>query len=451
VGPRDRIATALHSARRTLDQPVAIDAGLTILVLVLSLFLGGLPRNNLQSWTTAAALVTLLIRHRAPEITFTIGLLATLTHLAAGHEPIPADATCLIGLYTVAADRHRRTSLATLAVALATAAAWNLHAHYTDQANSIVVAVHRDGTVTPISPPHLTQATLNQIAKQITGFPGAHLAQTGPQGIQVTIDHASPVTTWGGFWLTAVIMLIAWSTGTATRRRHAHLTTLHQRATELEHQRDTQARLAVLDERARISRELHDIVAHGLSVVVLQAQGGAAALQHHPENTRQALDAIVTTSRNALTETRRLLGALSDDNTTQWAPQPDLDQLPQLCDQVAATGLPINLHIHGHPHPPPAAIALAAYRIIQEALTNILKHAGQPATTVRLHYQPTQLAIDITNNPGQPQHHNTTTHGTGLRGMQERATVLGGTFHAGPQPDGGFAVHATLPLEEPPP
>lgn len=433
-----------------LERPVVVDIGLTIGLLVLSLAFGGLPRANITSVAAGAELAAVLVRHRWPEVTFAVGLLAALVHIMGGQQPIPADAAGLIGLYSVAADRGRRRSVAMLCVALAVVAAWDLRAYYIDRANSIVVAVHRDGTVSPVSPPHLSPAMQQQITQETADFAKRRSAPIGPGGVQVTILLDDYVPVWGGFWLGAVLLLVAWGTGTAARRRRANLVMLRERARELEHQRDTRARLAVVDERARISRELHDVVAHGLSVVVLQAQGGAAALEHHPDRTRQALEAIVVTGRHALAETRRLLGALGNEDSVSWAPQPGIGRLPELCEQVRATGLALGLEIDGDPYELPAAVDLAAYRIVQEALTNILKHAGEPTTTtVVLRYAPTALAVEVANSAGRRD--GTTVpdadQGAGLRGMRERATVLGGTFHAGPDPEGGFVVRASLPLE----
>jgi signal transduction histidine kinase len=329
------------------------------------------------------------------------------------------------------------------------AAAWNVYAFVVQQANTAVVDVRSDGTVVPERPGSLSPEQLHEITRQLTGVPrgpqppGALHTIVRPFDFRIIVDLTPPLSTWGGFWLAAVVLLVVWVAGASARRRRGRLDWLRR-------QHETQARLAVLDERARISRELHDVVAHGLSVVVLQAQGGAAALEYRPERTREALDAIVVTGRHALAEIRRLLHALGDEESERWAPPPGVMRLPELCDQVRATGLPVELRVDGDPYEPPTAVDVAAYRIVQEALTNVLKHAGKHAATrVTLCYRPESVAVEVANDPardGAPEP-DRTGPGTGLRGMRERVTLLDGTFDAGPDPAGGFVVRATLPLE----
>lgn len=438
--------------RRALDRPVALDVGLLVVLVAVALWLLGPPRGDaIVIGVGVIELAAILVRHRWPAVTFAVGLLGVVAHLIVGAQPIPADGVVLIGLYSVAADRGRRMSFAVLGVGLVAAAAWNVYALVAQRLNTVVVDVRGDGTVVALRPGSLSPEQLRAITRQLTAplhtpLPGDHIHTIvpPPSGIQVSFDTA-PVQTWGGFWLAAVVLLVVWVAGEGARRRRARLDWLRR-------QHETQARLAVLDERARISRELHDVVAHGLSVVVLQAQGGAAALELRPERTRQALDAIVVTGRHALAEIRRLLHALGDDESETWAPPPGVARLPELCERVRATGLPVELRVDGDPYEPPTAVDLAAYRIVQEALTNVLKHAGKhAATSVSLWYRPESLAIAVVNGidgDGVPEP-DRTHPGTGLRGMRERATLLGGTFHAGPDPEGGFVVRATLPLEGP--
>jgi signal transduction histidine kinase len=251
---------------------------------------------------------------------------------------------------------------------------------------------------------------------------------------------------WNDLPALLVTLVAAWAIGSGTRNRRAYLDELHARAADLERQRDQQAALAVAAERGRISRELHDVVAHGLSVMVVQAQGGAAALDNRPADTRSALEAIVKTGRDSLADMRRVLGTVGQLDDA-WRPPPGLAGLPALLDQVRETGTPVSLRIEGRPVTLPSTVDLSAYRIVQEALTNTMKHAGAGAAAeVVVAYTTTALRVEIaddgsaTAGGGVP--------GRGLRGMRERAALLGGRFEAGPRPSGGFAVRATLPLRE---
>lgn len=439
--------------RRVLDKPVALDIGLLVALVVLTTLLIGPPRdvswfdlhsrNTLAAWVAVVQLASVLVRHRWPVVTFAVGLLGALAHLMLGSPPIPPDVVGLIGLYSVAAEHRRRVSLSVLGIALAAAAAWNVYATYADDVHTVVVNVRADGTVEPVSPAHLSATELGHLKDAVAQGMIIGPDDRKPSSLQIYFRTEAPLPTWGGFWLGAMVLLVVWAGGSGARRRRLRLVELHR-------QHETRARLAVVDERARISRELHDVVAHGLSVVVLQAQGAAAALEHRPERTRQALDAIVVTGRHALAEIRRLLDALGDAEPEPWAPAPGVARLPELCERVRATGLPVALQVDGEPYEPPTAVDLAAYRIVQEALTNVLKHAGRPAmTTVVLRYGPESLAVEVANRTDGTLEPHPTDRGTGLRGMRERASLLGGTFHAGPDPEGGFVVRATLPLEGP--
>jgi signal transduction histidine kinase len=207
--------------------------------------------------------------------------------------------------------------------------------------------------------------------------------------------------------------------------------------------------LAATAERARITRELHDVVAHGLSVIVVQAQGAAAALQRHPERTATALATVIDTGRASLAEMRRLLGIVRRDvdHNPALAPQPGLGALPALVDQVRAAGTPVALHVDGQPVPLSAGVDLSAFRIVQEALTNTLKHAGaDTSVTVRVAFHPTELEIDVTDNGTGPAQEWPPADGNGLHGIAERVDILGGSVVTGPGLDHGFRVHALLPI-----
>jgi signal transduction histidine kinase len=241
-------------------------------------------------------------------------------------------------------------------------------------------------------------------------------------------------------------LIAAWAIGSGTRSRRAYLDQLRARAVDLERERGQQAVLAVAAERGRISRELHDVVAHGLSVMVIQAQGGAAALDNRPADTRAALDAIVKTGRDSLADMRRVLGTVGEVDDA-WHPQPGLPGLPALLSQVREAGTPVELRIEGAPVPLPSTVDLTAYRIVQEALTNTMNHASAGAgAQVVITYAGSAVHIEISDDGLGIGHDDG--RGNGLRGMRERVKLLGGRFDAGAGPHGGFTVRVSLPIEE---
>jgi signal transduction histidine kinase len=251
---------------------------------------------------------------------------------------------------------------------------------------------------------------------------------------------------WTSLFLIGSGLLAAWAIGAGARNRRAYMDQFRARAQDLERDRHRQAELAVAAERARISRELHDVVAHGLSVIVLQAQGGAAALEVRPRDTQTALEAIVRTGRESLTELRRVLAVVGVDDA--WHPRPGLAHLSILLDQVRLAGTPVELRITGAPAPLPSTVDFTAYRIVQEALTNTMKHGGKGTTAeVTLEYLSTVLDIDVADTGRSPRRPGDG-GGNGLRGMAERVRLLGGALATGPVPDGGFRVHAVLPIED---
>jgi signal transduction histidine kinase len=218
-----------------------------------------------------------------------------------------------------------------------------------------------------------------------------------------------------------------------------------RRATLAERERDVAAREAVLDERARIARELHDAIAHSVSMMVLQAGAERRVLNDHEGSTREVLEGIERSGRSALTEMRRLVGMLRSDRSEPLAPQPGIQDLPILITQLREAGLPVELAVDGSPPGLPVGIELSAYRIVQEALTNVLKHAGDSHATVRVRYTSDSLELEITDD-GRGRADATLSGGHGLVGMRERVALYGGQFSAGRRPDGGFAVRALLPV-----
>ncbi|WP_327355085.1 sensor histidine kinase [Streptomyces sp. NBC_01304] len=242
-------------------------------------------------------------------------------------------------------------------------------------------------------------------------------------------------------WYIALVALL----GIAVRTRRDYTSSLMDRARQLEVERDQQAQLAAAAERTRIAREMHDIIGHNLSVITGLADGGAYAAKKNPERAGQALHAISTTSREALAELRRLLGVLRDDESgsAELAPQPGYADLNTLVDGVRSAGLPIRTDITGNPETYPEGLHLTVYRVVQEALTNILKHAGPGAqATVEVLYAPDGVRATVTDT-GHPAAN--APEGRGITGMRERTALYEGTLEAGPMPTGGWQVRLHLP------
>src|SRR3954452_8662903 len=247
-----------------------------------------------------------------------------------------------------------------------------------------------------------------------------------------------------------LVLVAAWAIGDNVRRRHAYLTRVQAREAAIEEEQQERARVAVAEERARIARELHDVISHNVSVMVLQAAAGADVFATHPERSREALGSIETAGREALAELRRLLGVVEapagDD--TALAPPPGLTRLPELVERVRATGLEVCLTVTGDDRALPAGIDFSAYRIVQEALTNTLKHGHAAAARVDLSFGERMLEMEIVDEgKAGGEAHGLAGRGHGLIGMRERAAVFGGELQAGPRSGGGFAVRATIPLD----
>jgi signal transduction histidine kinase len=229
------------------------------------------------------------------------------------------------------------------------------------------------------------------------------------------------------------------------RYRRGYYAALEDKAARLEAERDAQAKVAAAAERARIARELHDVVAHHVSVMVVQADGAGYALRTDPDRAGAALQAIAGTGRQALAEMRRLLGVLrSADEESTLAPVPGLGELRELLEQARTAGLEVSYTLTGKPRELPEGAELAAYRVVQESLTNTRKHAGLAATAaVTLRYEPDGLTVEVTDDGLGAS--GTDTGGLGLAGMRERIAMYGGTVTAGPLRGGGFGVSARLP------
>jgi signal transduction histidine kinase len=341
--------------------------------------------------------VPVVFRRKYPVAAYYTAIAAGGLQVALDLRPAVTDAAILILLYTLAAYTPRRTSVWGLAVCLAGSAV---------------------GILRWIS----------------------------------LINHSLLEWLTAGAMLFAGPALLAWVLGDSMRYRRAYYASLEERAARLERDRDAQARIAAAAERARIARELHDVIAHNVSVMVVQADGASYALGTDPARAREALAAISATGRQALAEMRRLLGVLrreEDGAGSERAPQPGIGELGELLDQARGAGLPVSFTVEGDAQPLPGGVALAAYRIVQESLTNTRKHAG-PVTSasVLLRYSPDAVLLTVSDDgsgdlggtaqPGAPGH--------GLTGMRERVAVYGGSVTAGPRAGGGFEVVATLPL-----
>jgi signal transduction histidine kinase len=253
------------------------------------------------------------------------------------------------------------------------------------------------------------------------------------------------------------IFTVAWVFGYAIRtRRLAEAAKLEEAEERAELERQRTARI-LAEERLRIAQELHDVVAHSMSVIAVQAGVGSHVLDTQPEQARAALDAISTTSRGTLGEMRRLLGALrGDDGGRAHAPAPCLADVPALVDDVRAVGVPVVLTVSGAASAAPAGVELSAYRVVQEALTNVLKHAGPVAEVeVRLDHEPGRLAIEVVDDGRgmaavSAVRADGLNGGHGLLGMRERVELWGGELSVGPRTGGGYRVRAVLPYEEAP-
>jgi signal transduction histidine kinase len=258
----------------------------------------------------------------------------------------------------------------------------------------------------------------------------------------------------------ALALAGAWLLGDRARVQRALAAEAQERAVRLEREREGEARRAVASERARIARELHDVVAHHVSMMVVQAEAGPVAVEHDPARAAGAFEAIAATGRQALVEMRRLLGMLrgEEEQAPSLAPQPGLAEVPSLVEQVGRAGLRVELVVEGTKAALPPGIDLSAYRIIQEALTNAVRHGGDGRARVLVRYGEHDLELQI-HNEGRPAGGNGSpverspegVRGRGLLGMKERVNLFGGELRAGPGPNGGFTVVARLPIGDPGP
>ena len=245
-----------------------------------------------------------------------------------------------------------------------------------------------------------------------------------------------------------VILGAAWWFGDVIRARRERESELEDRTIQLEREREENARRAVLDERVRIARELHDVIAHHVSVMGVQAGAARRVLGKTPEKALEALSSVESSSRQAVVELHRLLGLLRlEGEPDDLAPQPSMRQLDILVDQMCEAGLPVEIKVEGERQPLPRSVDLSAYRILQEALTNTLKHAGPAKATVTIRYGEAAIELEVVDDGrGLASGDGHIYSGSGLLGVRERIGLHGGDLEAGPRQQGGFAVRARLPL-----
>ncbi|RYV49831.1 sensor histidine kinase [Pengzhenrongella frigida] len=353
--------------------------------------LDGSSRGAVVPW--ALAVIAPLALRRTRPVGSAVAVFAVgLVHLLAGHPLIfPADIAVLVALYSVTVYGPR----------------W---AHRTAIAGALVGSV------------------LLAVTLLVGGEMGSIL----------------------GLWLFASVTALAvWSFGLVRRARYETLNALRDRAERLEVERGQQAQIATAAERSRIAREMHDIIAHSLSVIIAQADGGRYAADADPAAAARSLDTIAETGRAALADVRRLLGVLrvGDGSTSsELLPQPDAADLEQLVEQMRASGMRVSFARMGAARTLPPGAGMVAYRICQESLTNVLKHAGpDPGVTVLVKWLPASLVLEVSDD-GRGAAATSDGRGQGLVGMRERAAMFGGSVAAGPRAGGGFQVHVDLPM-----
>jgi signal transduction histidine kinase len=380
----------LARANSWLDRrPMAGDAVLAVLLLAFSLS----TLTGSESHAGAAGVVfsvllnaPLVLRRRAPVSVFAVVMLLCGAELLFVDEFIAANAAALVALYTLVVYAPRRLAAIGLAVMLAGAA------------------------------------------------PYAALFENPSSG--------GAVVTW---LLLAGQIVLAAALGDRTRTRLGERARLEERARLLAAERDQQATIAAAAERARIARELHDVVAHSLSVVIAQADGGRYAAERDPGQATAALHTIAATAREAQAEMRRALGILREQPGAPFRPQPGVADLAALVARTREAGLAVELTTEGVARELPPAAAVTLYRVAQEALTNVLKHAGPgAASTVTLRWKPDRVTL-VVRDDGIGGGASDDGRGAGLVGMRERVEPRGGTLTAGPHPDGGFEVRAEIP------
>jgi signal transduction histidine kinase len=264
-------------------------------------------------------------------------------------------------------------------------------------------------------------------------------------GVSAVISHNDPKGSIGNFIFTSIAFTIAWAIGFALGRKFKEAEEAKERLARAERERVERARLAVADERTRIARELHDVVGHSVSVMTVQASAARRLLRPHQVKEREALLVVEQTGREALAEMRKMVGVLRrPEEAPALAPQPSLEHLDKLIENTRETGLPVELRIEGTPELLSAGIDLTAYRLVQEGLTNAVKHARAQHAEVLVRYGKGFIELTVTDDGTGDGGGDS--GGNGLVGMRERVSVYGGELQAGPRSEGGFRLHARLPV-----
>jgi signal transduction histidine kinase len=418
--------------------PMVADGLLAALLTVIALPMLFLPSENFERLfatsfrdpgllgvaLTLGQTVPLTWRRRAPYAVLAVTTAAATLHLALGFKPTFAEAAMVVSLYTVAAHRPRRHALAAAAA----------------------------------------------FAAAMVGY-----------GLIAEARYPSPLGDTLQSWVLIFIQFAAaFFLGDLQKRRQAYMAKLEALNTQLAEEQELRSRWAVAEERGRIARELHDVVAHSVSVMVVQAGAARRTLAASPDKATAALGQIESTGRQALVELRRLLGLLRDgdrEDAAALAPQPSLAHLDSLAAAAREAGLPVEVAVEGEPRPLPAGVDLSAYRIVQEALTNSLKHSRSSRARILIRYGTDDLRLEIQDDGpagdgdalpvgngveppsaaavpfrpagspvGDPQGRRSGS-GHGLIGMRERVALFGGTLETGTRPGGGYRVAAHLPLD----
>ena len=363
--------------------------------------------------------------------------LATLAVATIFSDPLEGPRAALVPIalaMTVPLAWRRRRPLAVLVIVLAAVAALAL------------VSPQAGGDLSVILVTLVVTYTVGANAERRTGLLGLAIAIAATAlGLATAPDpHGA-----GDYVFVAVLFGGAWGLGAALRDRGVRTARLEDHATWLERDRERLAREAVLEERTRIARELHDVVAHSVSVMVVQNGVVRRRIVAERPEDAQLLQEVEELGRGALGEMRRLLGLLrTDDDGLALAPQPGMDGLPELIERLREAGQPVELTVDGAPRVLQPGLDLAAYRIVQEALTNTLKHAAGAPTRVVVRFGARRLELAVEDDGGTATVPSSNGHGHGLVGMRERAALYGGELAAGPRQGAGFAVHVSLPLEE---
>ena len=264
-------------------------------------------------------------------------------------------------------------------------------------------------------------------------------------GVTAIIAHNDPKGGVGNFVFSSIVFTIAWSIGFGLGRKRHEAEVAQERLERAERERVERAQLAVADERSRIARELHDVVGHSVSVMTVQASAARRLLKPHQEKEREALLVVEQTGREALAEMRRMVGVLRrPEEAPALAPQPSLEHLDRLITHTRELGLPVELRVEGTPEPLPASVDLTAYRLVQEGLTNAIKHARAGHAEVVVRYGDGHVELTVTDDGSGDGGGDSGGHG--LVGMRERVSIYGGQLEAGPLAAGGYRLHARIPV-----